>query len=175
MGNRDYLDMLKRLGIICLIGKDKFGVAVSTGSLFLDSRLSYLSKLLNLIDKNWDELGLHRFLPEDIDTSDFLNFLHEAKLEYVNKETYLHMTYKQILKPNGISVYELPSVCNYESVNKEKTRLYYNLIPDKIVYVLQRIQIPKLFITKFHLYCTTSEWSEFENLLVKSSRIYGEE
>ena len=56
MANRDYLDMLKRLGIICLISKDKFGVAVSTGSLFLDSRLSYLSKLLNLIDKNWDEL-----------------------------------------------------------------------------------------------------------------------
>ena len=34
-----FLEALKRLGVICLLLKDKFGAGLLTGSLFMDSRI----------------------------------------------------------------------------------------------------------------------------------------
>lgn len=169
-----YLDALKRLGVICLLLKDKFGAGLLTGSLFMDSRISLLSKLLSMVSTNWEELNLHRFLPEDIDAEDFIMYVHSLRSEYINKETYIHMTYKNVKKNDSTLFYELPEILNYERVNKEKTRVYYNLIPDRIIYVLQRIKIPKVFVTKCYLYTTTDDWATIDNLLQRSYETYGD-
>jgi len=169
-----YLDALKRLGVICLLLKDKFGTGLLTGSLFMDSRISLLSKLLSMVSTNWEELNLDRFLPEDIDAEDFIMYVQSLRGEYINKETYVHMTYKNVKKNDSILFYELPEILNYERVNKEKTRVYYNLIPDRIIYVLQRIKIPKIFVTKCYLYTTTDDWATIDNLLQRSYETYGD-
>ena len=59
-----FLEALKRLGVICLLLKDKFGAGLLTGSLFMDSRISLISKLLSMVSTNWEELNLDRFLVE---------------------------------------------------------------------------------------------------------------
>jgi hypothetical protein len=159
-----FLEALKRLGVICLLLKDKFGAGLLTGSLFMDSRISLLSKLLSMVSTNWEELNLDRFLPEDLDANELIGYITELRAEYVNKETYIHMSYKNVKKNDSILFYELPEILNYERVNKEKTRVYYNLIPDRIIYVLQRIKIPKIFVTKCYLYTTTDDWATIDTL-----------
>ena len=175
MDDRYYhLDMLKRLGIVCLLLKDKFGAGLLTGSLFMDSRVSLLSKLLTMVSNNWEELNLDRFLPEDLDANEFISYVNELRAEYVNKETYVHMTYKNVKKNDSVMFYELPEILNYERVNKEKTRIYYNLIPDRIIYILQRVKIPKIFVTKCYLYTTTDDWVTIDSLLQRSYETYGD-
>jgi|TARA_B100000424_G_scaffold62361_1_gene45459 hypothetical protein len=169
-----FLEALKRLGVICLLLKDKFGAGLLTGSLFMDSRISLLSKLLSMVSTNWEELNLDRFLPEDLDANELIGYITELRAEYVNKETYIHMSYKNVKKNDSILFYELPEILNYERVNKEKTRVYYNLIPDRIIYVLQRIKIPKIFVTKCYLYTTTDDWATIDTLLQRSYETYGD-
>lgn len=172
LDNRDFLNLVKRLALICLLQKDKFGTSLLTGSIFLDSRLSYMSKVLPIISTYWDELQLQRYIPEDVDYDEFMTVLTEEQKKYVNKETYLHVTYKQVYN-NQVWFYELPVVGKYEYLVKDKTRVYYNLIPDKVIYVLQRIQLSKVFVTKFYLYCTTNQHEEINALLQQSNKIFG--
>jgi len=172
LDNRDFLNLLKRLALISLLQKDKFGTSLLTGNIFLDSRLSYMSKVLPLVINTWDEFQLQQYIPEDIDWEEFGETLSDEQAKYLHQETYLHITYKQVHN-DGVWFYELPVVGKYEYLVKEKTRVYYNLIPDKVVYVLQRLQLPKTFITKYYLYCTTNQHEEIHTLLKKSNKVFG--
>ena len=83
--NRIYLQILQRLGIICLMQKDKLGTGLFLPSMLQDSILTHFSKLLSLVNANWNSLNLFRFLPDDTDQLMFLEWCNENRIEYLQK------------------------------------------------------------------------------------------
>jgi hypothetical protein len=136
--------------------KDKLGTGLFLPSMLQDSRLTHFSKLLSLVNANWESLHLARFLPDDTQEVLFLDWCNESRLEYLQKETYLQLSYKMTgqLAP----IIELPSIGVTETMTK--TRIYYNLIPDIVMSVLQQVSIEKVFPTKFHMFLTTHMWEQ---------------
>ncbi len=167
--NNDYLETLKRLGIICLMYKDRFGTGLFMPTMLEDSRLTFFTKLLNLVNNQWLVLKLERFLPVDIVADDFYTWLMDSKIEYVNKETYLTMSYKNMVEFDT-HILELPAIGPTEKRCHLKTRIYYNLIPDIVLHLLQRTNIETCFPTKFHVLFTSCVWDEIHGYLKEARK-----
>tara|TARA_R100001163_G_C5064126_1_gene201613 strand:- start:1279 stop:1827 length:549 start_codon:yes stop_codon:yes gene_type:complete len=152
-----YMETLKRLGIISLMYKDKFGTGLFMPSILQDSRITYFSKLLKMVNYDWDRLNLDRYVPQGVNPDDFIDWVERTSREYLVKETYLQLSYKHF-SDNSISIIELPSIGKIEINSGYKTRIYFNLIPDIVMYLLQHTSLDYIFPTKFHLMVTSSKW-----------------
>ena len=131
--------------------KDKLGTGLFLPSMLQDSRLTHFSKLLSLVNANWNSLNLFRFLPDDTDQLMFLEWCNENRIEYLQKETYLQLSYKMTgqLAP----IIELPSIGDTETMTK--TKIYDNLIQEIVMSVRQQVRMEKDYPTKFQmLVCT---------------------
>ena len=169
--NKEYLESLKRLVIICLMYKDKLGTGLFMPTMLQDSRLTYFSKLLKMVDDNFTELHLGRYLPADVLEYDFLTWIEDRRKEYLIKEVYLTIAYKNIIV-NDTRFIELPSIGKTEQRVGIRTRIYYNLIPDMVMHVLQRTQLEQSFPTKFHLYFSSPVWEEVHEHLKDAHKWY---
>ncbi len=168
--NKEYLLVLQRLGVICLMYKDKFGAGMLMPSMFQDSRITMISKLLTLVNNNWLPLQLSRFIPEEISPVLFHEWLNETKIAYLRKESYLTMTYKNLLH-DSTRMIELPTIGKIERLCNMKVRIYYNLIPDIVMHILQHniIKHPgSMFPTKFHFFCISCEWDDIHNSVLEA-------
>ena len=148
--------------------KDKLGTGLFLPSMLQDSRLTHFSKLLSLVNANWNSLNLFRFLPDDTQEVLFLEWCNECRLEYLNKETYLQLSYTMTgqLAP----IIELPSIGVTETMTK--TRIYYNLIPDIVMSVLQQVSMEKVFPTKFHMFVCTPVWEQVHEAMEEAHTWY---
>ncbi len=168
--NKEYILVLQRLGIISLMYKDKFGAGMLMPTMFQDSRLTMISKLLNLVSQHWTSLHLSRFLPQEISPVEFHTWLTETKMSYLNKESYLTMTYKNLLH-DSTRIIELPTVGKIEHLCNMKVRIYYNLIPDIVVHILQHnpIKYPgTIFPTKFHFFFISCDWDDIHDSVLEA-------
>ena len=65
---------------------------------------------------------------------------------------------------NDTKVIELPSIGKTEQRVNIKTRIYYNLIPDMVMHVLQRTQLEQVFLRSSFIFSSPA-WKRYMSTL----------
>lgn len=157
-----YITILKKLTIIATLSTTTTESSVISGSIFNDTRVSLYSRMLEIAKAKKEPVNLNRFIPS-LDRNFFWQWVDAQIDEYMYKDTFIHPNYVNRTNKN-LYWYELEP-----HVDKSQY-LYYNLSPNIIRYVLQRISFnpnTRYFPGKFYIYWDGVD-TELFNLLTQA-------
>ncbi len=151
-----YVKSLKKLSLIATLASTTTESSILSGSIFTDTRVSLYSRMLEIIKKKQFSLELDRFIPTQ-ERPEFWVWVDNQIEEYMYKDMYLTPSYVNKSNPIlGLHWYQLEPHWNPHQY------LYYNLSPDKINFILQRIPFNVRYVPgKFYMY-----WEAEPNIIV---------
>ncbi len=159
------LTLLKKLTIISVLSTTTTESSIISGSLFNDTRVSLYSRMLEIVKSKKDTVLLDRFIRTD-DRYEFWNWVDKQLEEYMYKDMFVHPNF--INKVNGVLHWYQLEPHNIDSPQY----IYYNLSPDVVTYVLQRISFTpnnRYFPGKFYIYWDGKD-TELVNLISQAKK-----